>query len=151
MTVNAVKRPFSELCESVLQGTRQHQVTARQAWALLLRSLPMDGYALKQAKALLTTALGHPVSRTVGRTMRCLSHTDTDLRGAGAGIRNKEHLAHGAVSPLLQNLGLASVSNLCRNARKAHLEDGGNFVSPEPSLQSTKSRVTRYEPAVVAT
>jgi hypothetical protein len=86
--------------------------------------------------------------------MSCLSHTDTGLRGAGAGIQSKEYRAHGAVSPLLQNTGSVSASNLCRNARRAHLEDGGNFVSPEPSFQSTtpvKARLIRYEPAVVAT
>ena len=70
---------------------------------------------------------------TAAKVMRSLSHTDTGLRGAGAGIRNKAHLALGPVSPILQNPGLASASNLCRNARKAHFEDGGNFVFLESS------------------
>lgn len=71
--------------------------------------------------------------------MRCLSHTDTDLRGVGAGIRNKEHLEIGAGAPLLQNPGLASVGKLRRNARKAHFEGAGNFVLPEPSFRIIKT------------
>ena len=38
--VNAVKWPVSAVRESILSCTGQHQVTARQAWPLLLRSLP---------------------------------------------------------------------------------------------------------------
>jgi hypothetical protein len=70
--------------------------------------------------------------------MKDLNDTHTGHRGAAAGIQSKEHLAHGPVYLGLQNPGLANVSSLYRNAKKAHLQGAGNFVFPEPSLQRTR-------------